>query len=255
DGRWDEWQKQKLNAEARGMHTDTPPPQLKVESVREVLKGKGFKVSLFQTQRGVGIGCQIVEERLKVKQSIDHSDDKGWSVSLDQPRLCEIKIRRHGYGIEEGSKLLDDMIQMNGLKCAAGDLRVSRITAENVYIKEPFKLMKDIENKFIYLDCVRVRVQPCAYVNQCYKCGSLDRKHDFRTCDRPPICKICGCEGHKAQECLKEGEAYRSKSRCVNCGVQGHGTFDILRCPKIRDLQARIMEKNERMAYDNPNGQ
>ncbi|KAF4696566.1 hypothetical protein FOZ63_009553, partial [Perkinsus olseni] len=73
-GRWDEWHEQKLNAEARGMHTDTPPPQLRMETVREVLKGKGFKVSLFQTQRGVGVGCQTVEERVKVKQSIELLD-------------------------------------------------------------------------------------------------------------------------------------------------------------------------------------
>ncbi|EER01793.1 hypothetical protein Pmar_PMAR015535 [Perkinsus marinus ATCC 50983] len=157
--------------------------------------------------------------RLKVKQCIEHGDDQGWKVSFDQPRLCEIKIRGHGYGIEKGGKLLDDMIKMNGLRCEADDLRVSRITADNVHIKVPFKIMNEVENKFIYLDCVRVRVQSCVYVNQCYKCGSLDRKHDFRTCERRSVCKICGGNDHKTDECLEEGESYRSKSRCVNCGV------------------------------------
>ncbi|KAF4656244.1 hypothetical protein FOL47_009085 [Perkinsus chesapeaki] len=67
DERWVYSTSRTLDASRRQQTPDPANlPLAKKEEVPSVLKGKGFKVDLFQTARGTGVGCQSPQERDKI---------------------------------------------------------------------------------------------------------------------------------------------------------------------------------------------
>ncbi|KAF4652204.1 hypothetical protein FOL46_009863, partial [Perkinsus olseni] len=171
---------------------------------------------LFQTSRGVGVGCITPQERDKVLEFLSKEKGAVWDCQKDLPRMKDIELIGHGYDSGNGERLIKDFKDLNGIEAADDAIRVLRMTSNVVFLRLAFNVWKNLPDR-VYLDCVRVRPIPVIYRSLCYKCGSRDARHDHRSCDQPQICRICSSENHVANDCDKAGSTYIEKAYCKFC--------------------------------------
>ncbi|KAF4649137.1 hypothetical protein FOL47_002388 [Perkinsus chesapeaki] len=237
DKKWVYSTSRALDASRRQQTLDSANlPLVKKEEVLSVLKGKGFKVDLFQTARGTGVGCQSPQERDKVLEYLIKEKGSMWDVRKDLPRMRDIKLVGHGYEATENDKLIDDFKTLNGIEAPEDAIRVLRMTDKVVFLRLSYSVFKGLPER-IYLDCVRLRPIPVTYRSICYRCGSRDSRHDHRSCAEPQICRICSSTEHLAIDCDKPSVSYEEKAFCKFCCMKGHGPFDVGRCQYVPKRQ------------------
>ncbi|KAF4683904.1 hypothetical protein FOZ60_008433 [Perkinsus olseni] len=228
DKRWPMAHNELVDKRRRDPSYQTDLPVIKVDDVKAIIRKKGIRTDIFQLARGVGVGCPNVSERDKLLELLQKEKD--------------VKIANHGYDIDRGEELVEDLLSLNNVNGTINDIKVMRMTGQVAYIRMTKGIRKQLPDR-PYVDCRRVRLVDTGFVAVCYRCGSRDPKHDFKSCDKDPICKICSSSDHLAEACPREGSSYKEKSHCKFCDKDGHGPFDSMRCDSLIKLSRKIAEK------------
>ncbi|KAF4686601.1 hypothetical protein FOZ60_005029 [Perkinsus olseni] len=242
DKRWPMAHNELVDKRRRDPSYQTDLPVIKVDDVKAIIRKKGIRTDIFQLARGVGVGCPNVSERDKLLELLQKEKGGTWDIRKDLPSMIDVKIANHGYDIDRGEELVEDLLSLNNVNGTINDIKVMRMTGQVAYIRMTKGIRKQLPDR-PYVDCRRVRLVDTGFVAVCYRCGSRDPKHDFKSCDKDPICKICSSSDHLAEACPREGSSYKEKSHCKFCDKDGHGPFDSMRCDSLIKLSRKIAEK------------